>query len=402
MIHTILSMVFWLLLFIVFYTYIGYGIVVWALVHIRQLLGKHHPVPDDPTFLPAVTLVIPAYNEIDYVKEKIKNSYALNYPAHLLHILLVTEGSNDGTTEYVQQISQVNGQVKGLGGLVRRGKVEAINVAMEQIKTAIVIFTDANTMLNVDSVKLIVRHFKDEKVGAVSGEKRIKTVDTDSVAGSGEGLYWKYESFLKKLDTQLYSVVGAAGELFAIRTSLYEPVEKDTLLDDFIISLRIAEQGYRVIYEPDAYASERPSHSIGDEQKRKVRIAAGGFQAINRLRRLNNVFRYGWLSFQYISHRVLRWAVTPFLLPAIVVINALLLLFTDGNEQLFYAFFLLGQLTFYGAALLGHYFESRNVRVKALFVPYYFSFMNWCAILGYNRYRAGIVSGAWEKSRRAK
>jgi cellulose synthase/poly-beta-1,6-N-acetylglucosamine synthase-like glycosyltransferase len=399
--YQLLVVIFWISVFIVFYTYLGYGLVAWLLVKVRKSLKIGYPVPEDSDFSPAVTVVIPAYNELDYIDEKLQNTLALNYPAYLLHIFFVTEGSNDGTTEFVENQARSNPRIKFLGGQQRRGKVPAINAVMPHITTPITIFTDANTALNPLSIKMIVRHFSDPQVGAVSGEKRIKTLQTDTAAGAGEGLYWKYESFLKKLDTQLYSVVGAAGELFAVRTELYEEVEKDTLLDDFMISLRIAQKGYRVIYEPEAYAMERPSHSMQDEQKRKVRIAAGGFQAIHRLRKLNNIFRYGMLSFQYISHRVLRWAVTPFLLPFILFLNLLLTVAGSSSSRRFYLFLLMGQVLFYAGAYVGYYFENRNRRVKWLYVPYYFTFMNWCALLGYDRYRKGIVTGAWEKSRRA-
>ncbi len=384
----------WLLIFLVFYTYLGYGIFLWLLLKVR---GKKKSLFNDQ-YQPEVTLVIPAYNEMTCLAEKVENSLHLNYPAHLLKILFVTEGSTDGSTEWLQQQYGTNERISVMGGTQRRGKIEAINRAMQQVRTPLVIYTDANTNLNPDAVSNIVRHFADSKVGAVSGEKRIQTFDNEAAAGAGEGLYWKYESFLKKLDTDLHSVVGAAGELFAIRTELYEHVEKDTLLDDFMISLRIASRGFRVVYDPEAYALERPSFSIGDEKKRKVRIAAGGFQSIARLSHLLNIFRYGWLSFQYISHRVMRWAVAPFALPLILLVN-LVLAFSTGGW--FYKALLLAQIGFYGAALLGYYFENRKLRIKALFVPYYFSFMNWCAILGYFRYKNGLSSGIWEKVRRA-
>ncbi|ADB39852.1 glycosyltransferase family 2 protein [Spirosoma linguale] len=392
-----------LMLLAVFYTYLGYGLVIYLIVRLRNLMGKKRPVPNDSSFVPDVMLVVPAYNERDCIDEKVNNSLALDYPSDKLHILFVTEGSTDGTTELVEQYAATNPRVHVMGGRQRLGKIEAVNQAMHGIKAPFVIFTDANTTLNSASIKHIIRHFADPNVGAVAGEKRIQLLSSEAAVGSGEGLYWKYESFLKRLDTELYSVVGAAGELFAIRTELYEQVEKDTLLDDFVISLRIAERGYRVVYEPDAYALERPSFSVGDEKKRKVRIAAGGFQAISRLQPLLNIFRYGWLSFQYTSHRVMRWAIAPFCLPLILVLNALLLtlpgngLFPDTVYQgLFVA-----QLGFYSAALLGYYLEDRQIRVKMLFVPYYFSFMNGCALLGYVRYRRGNDNGIWEKVRRA-
>ncbi|MBC7891005.1 MAG: glycosyltransferase family 2 protein [Sphingobacteriaceae bacterium] len=398
-----LEILLWSLVLAVFYTYLGYGLILFVLVKLRRLAGRTHPVPDDLAFLPEVTLVVPAYNELDCVDEKVRNSLALDYPPEKLHFLFVTEGSTDGTTELIENWALHNARISGLAGSVRRGKIEAVNQAMHLVKTPVVIFTDANTQLNPAAVRRIVRHFADPKVGAVAGEKRIQLLDSEAAAGAGEGLYWKYESFLKRLDTELYSVVGAAGELFAVRTELYEPVEKDTLLDDFVISLRVAERGYRVVYEPDAYALERPSFSIGDEKKRKVRIAAGGFQAIARLHPLLNVFRHGWLSFQYTSHRVMRWAVAPFCLPLILVLNVLVVVLPGVGllPPLLYAGLLLAQVAFYAAAWLGYYLEDRRIRVKLLFVPYYFSFMNGCALLGYLRYRRGQDTGIWEKVRRA-
>ncbi|MDQ1086928.1 glycosyltransferase family 2 protein [Siphonobacter sp. SORGH_AS_1065] len=395
MIQLFLESLFWLLIFLVFYTYLGYGIFLWFLVKIRGKKKSRF----NADYQPEVTLVIPAYNEMNCLAEKVQNSLTLNYPAHLLKILFVTEGSTDGSTEWLQQQYGSNERISVMGGAQRRGKIEAINLAMQQVHSPLVIYTDANTNLNPDAIPNIVRHFADAEVGAVSGEKRIQTFDNEAAAGAGEGLYWKYESFLKKLDTDLHSVVGAAGELFAIRTELYEHVEKDTLLDDFMISLRIASRGFRVVYDPEAYALERPSFSIGDEKKRKVRIAAGGFQSIARLPHLLNIFRYGWLSFQYISHRLMRWAVAPFALPLIFLINLLLALMTEGW---FYPALFIAQVGFYAAAILGYYFENRKLRIKALFVPYYFSFMNWCAILGYFRYKNGLSSGIWEKVRRAQ
>ena len=395
----ILKILFWLCIALVSYTYIGYGLVAWILVKVRKVLGKQFKKYNDPSFMPRVTLVIPAYNEMSCINTKVKNTFGLDYPADKIEVLFVTEGSNDGTTEYIQSLANVYSNLRLIDGDTRRGKIEAMNIAIKTITTPIVIFTDANTNLNHQVVRNIVRHFQDPKVGAVAGEKRIETEGSEAAAGAGEGLYWKYESFLKKLDTELFSVVGAAGELFAVRTDLFGEVEKDTLLDDFMVSLRIAAEGYRVIYEPDAYASERPSFSIQDEMKRKVRIAAGGFQSIVRLDFLLNIFRYGLLSFQYVSHRAMRWAVAPFCLPLIFLLNIALFLTNTGS---FYRLIMLVQIAFYLMAIIGYYLENQKIRVKLLFVPFYFSFMNYCAIKGYFRYRNGLTSGIWEKVNRAE
>jgi cellulose synthase/poly-beta-1,6-N-acetylglucosamine synthase-like glycosyltransferase len=394
---------FWICIGLVVYTYVGYGFVAWFFVKIRKALGLTFKKYNDPTFLPVVTLVVPAYNEMSCIEAKVINTFGLDYPSDKFEVLFVTEGSNDGTSEYIASLQDKYPNLRMIAGDTRRGKIEAMNIAMKTIHTPIVIFTDANTTLNQLVIKNIVRHFQDPKVGAVAGEKRIQTEGTEAAAGAGEGLYWKYESFLKKLDTELYSVVGAAGELFAVRTDLFEHVEKDTLLDDFIISLRIAANGFRVIYEPEAYASERPSFSIQDEMKRKIRIAAGGFQAIARLGFLWNIFKYGLLSFQYVSHRAMRWAVAPFCLPLLVIIN-FTILFTGSTllNEYIYHLLMIGQIAFYALALLGYNLENKKIRVKILFVPYYFSFMNYCAIKGYLRYRNGLTSGIWEKVKRAE
>lgn len=401
--NLVLEFIFWLCIGLVVYTYIGYGILVWILVKIRKIIGKQFKKYNDPTFLPNITLAIPAYNEMSCIEAKVKNTFSLDYPAEKMEILFVTEGSNDGTSEYIHSLQATYSNLKMIAGDVRRGKIEAMNLAIKTIHTPIVIFTDANTNLNNQVIRNIVRHFQDPNVGAVAGEKRIETQGGEAAAGAGEGLYWKYESFLKKLDTELYSVVGAAGELFAVRTDLFGEVEKDTLLDDFMVSLRVAANGFRVIYEPHAYASERPSFSIQDEMKRKIRIASGGFQSIVRLGFLCNIFRYGLLSFQYISHRAMRWAVAPFCLPLIFFIN-LVLIFTlpISQNSSIYSLFMWGQTIFYLMAVVGYNLENKKIRVKLLFVPFYFSFMNYCAIKGYFKYRNGVTSGIWEKVKRAE
>ena len=385
--------------FVVFYTYIGYGLLAWLLVKFR---GKRD-VASNLSELPHVTIIVPAYNERDYLPGKLQNCLAQDYPADRLHLLFVIEGSTDGSAEFLAQQQVPNLRI--LSGMERLGKIAAMNRAMQQVKTPITIFTDANTQLNHEAVSRLVSRFTDG-VGAVTGEKRIQVDNAESAAGSGEGFYWRYESFLKKIDAELHSIVGAAGELFAIRTDLYETVEPDTLLDDFIISLRIAGRGYRVEYAPDAYALERPSHSVSEEKKRKVRIAAGGFQAMKRLAYLLNVSKYGLLSFQYVSHRVLRWAVTPFCLPLLLVLNGLILVVLQtGNTypatEIYWWIMLLGQSIFYVAAYVGYVLENRQTRWKLTFVPFYFVFMNWCVLLGFARFNRGNLSGVWEKSKRA-
>lgn len=392
-----IEIIFWVLLFIVFYAYLGYGILLFFLVRIKRLFSvKKKKMNED--YEPDVTLFVAAYNEKDYVDAKVRNSFEMEYPKEKIHQVWVTDGSNDGTPDILRKYKDKGIEVYHED--VRGGKIGAMNRGMKFIKTPIVIFSDGNTMLGKESVQRIVDMFKDPKVGCVSGEKRIFSKDSDAAVGS-EGIYWKYESKLKKWDAELYSVVGAAGELFAVRTELFQEVEKDTLLDDFIISLRIAMNGYTIQYDPEAYAIESASANVQEELKRKIRIAAGGIQSIIRLSPLLNPFKHGVLSFQFISHRVLRWTLAPIALPLIFIANLILAIyFGFDNFSNIYTLLFYAQIIFYAAALLGWYFENRKIKIKLLFIPYYFFVMNYAVFLGFRRYLAGQQSVNWERAKR--
>ncbi len=389
-----MKIIFWASLFIVAYSYVLYGMLVWLLIFIRNIFSKEEIQPFDLKFLPPVSLVIATYNEEAIIGKKIANTLALDYPKEKLDVYFVTDGSTDATNE----ILKMHPNIKILFRAERSGKVAAINHAMEFVDTPYVIFCDANTFLNRGCVKEIIKHYTDEKIGAVAGEKKVIDVSLkNTAAGSGEGLYWKYESILKKLDARFYTVVGAAGELFSMRTNLYEPVDTGILLDDFMISMNICRKGYRVMYEPLAYAMEAPSMSIKEEQKRKIRISAGGFQSIYLLKDLLNIFKYGKLSFQYISHRVLRWAVCPLLLPIIFILNAILAF--AAHEKIF-VYLLTAQIVFYATAFTGWLFAQKNIKIKILYVPYYFLFMNIALYAGFVRYINKKQTVLWDKAQR--
>lgn len=382
--------IFWFSLFVIFYTFLGYGILLYILLRIRRLVRGRRVAPTVGNNLPTLTFVVAAYNEEGIILEKIQNTLGLNYPADKLNVIFITDGSSDRTPDIIRDFPQI----QLLHSPERRGKILAIHRAMKFVNSEIAVFTDANAFLNKDALALIARHYADSAVGAVSGEKRVLAGEQADATG-GEGVYWKYESTLKKWDSELYSVVGAAGELFSVRTSLYKDVEADTILDDFMISMLIAKQGYRIVYEPDAYATELSSDNIGEELKRKVRIAAGGIQSILRLLPLLNPFVYPVLSFQYVSHRVLRWTVTPFFMILLFLVNILIVLKTDS---VFYQVTLGGQVLFYLLAALGWGFEKRNIKIKGFFVPFYFCFMNYAVFAGILRYFRGKQSAVWEKS----
>lgn len=389
-----ISFLFFFCLFLVFYTYIGYGIILWIAVKVKERFMPPKK-PELPEILPEVTLFISAYNEAKVIDAKMGNCLLIDYPEDKLKIYWVTDGSSDKTNEILAEYPDVT----VLFQPERRGKTAAINRGMKLVKTPVVVFTDANTMINKGAVKEIVKAFTDPRTGCVAGEKRIAVKEKDTASSGGEGAYWRYESALKELDSRLYSTVGAAGELFAIRTSLFEEMPEDTLLDDFILSLQIAKKGYRIAYCKNAYAMESASLNMKEEEKRKVRIAAGGIQAVRRLRPLLNIFRYGCLSFQYVSHRVLRWTITPVALFLLIPLNITLLLM-QATPAWLYQLFAAGQILFYLMVLLGWHLARRSTQSKLLFVPYYFLFMNINVFKGRVYLKNFKGNAVWEKAER--
>lgn len=381
-----LAAAFWSAAGIAAYTYVGYALVIALLA--RTTCRAHRMRP----LTPRVSLLVAAFNEEDVIEAKLVNCLELDYPRELLEIVVVADGSTDRTPELAARFRKEG--VRVAYRPERRGKIHALNRVIPLLEGEIVVSSDANSMLNPESLRMLVRHFADPRVACVAGEKRILRRACD--VSAGEGLYWRYESYLKRCDSALSSVMGAAGELIALRRSLYEPVEEDTLLEDFVISMRLVQAGYRVIYEPAAYSIEEASPSIGEEFKRKTRIVAGGWQAVVRLAPLL-VPRRPLITFQYVSHRVLRWVLVPFLLILALVANGLLALRGDP----FYGALFLGQALFYGLAAFGWVRQARGGRHFLYYVPFYFVFLNYAALVGCLRFMRGTQRVTWEKVRRA-
>ena len=391
-----LKILFWATLVIVFYTYLGYGILLYLIIRIKRLVKGSPtptPMPTDEE-LPTMTLMICAYNEQDVVAEKMENTRALDYPKDKFRVMWVTDGSNDRTNELLAAYPEVD----IVYSPERRGKTAALKHGLREIKTQYVAFTDANTMINSGAMKEIARLFMDKTVGCVSGEKRVAARKEGEMAAEGEGLYWRYESTLKKWDSELYSTMGAAGELYAMDPKLCRDVPDNALLDDFMMSMYVVDEGHRIAYAPDAYALEYGSADIHEESKRKRRIAAGGLQSIWWLRKMLNPFRQPLVAFQYISHRVLRWSVTPIAMILLLIINAILVVMGAGC---FFTIMLIMQLLFYLAALLGYILSERGHRNKLLYTAYYFVFMNLNVFRGMVYLRSHRNSGAWEKAKRS-
>lgn len=389
------EILFWILILIVFYTYLGYGILIFVIVKLKGLIQNMRVSDCSEQILPEVTLLIAAYNEEDVVRQKMENTLNLNYPKDLLKVVWITDGSNDNTNVILSEYPDVI----ILHEALRKGKTSAINRAIQFIKSPIVVLSDSNTLLNKEAVVELVKPFSDKRVGCVAGEKRVSVLEKDNASSGGEGIYWKYESFLKIYDSRLYSVVGAAGELYAIRRELFEELSPDTLLDDFQISLSIAEKGYLVKYCRDAFATECGSLNIEEERKRKIRISAGGLQAIIRMPQLLNFSRHPLLTFQYISHRVLRWSITPVSFFLLLPLNIFLAV---NTESLIFKSLLILQILFYLLAIIGGVCRNRRIETKILFIPYYFFFMNFSVfqgliyLIGINKSKVGI----WEKAKR--
>lgn len=380
---------FWFSLALIVYTYIGYAIVIALLARLK---GKQTAPAFKVEEMPTVTLVIPAYNEEDFIQTKIENSLKLHYPDDKLEILFVADGSTDRTAQIIQQFPQV----KLLFDNRRGGKAAAINHALEHVNTVIVVFNDANTILETDTIYKLVQPFAEANVAASSGEKQILVRQEDGTQAQGEGLYWKYESYLKRKDAETHSVMGAAGELIAFRTSKVEKLDENTILDDFMMTFRLIEQGYRVAYVPEAKATETASATVNDELGRKVRIAAGGWQAMSRLTSLLKFWKTPLVSFMYISHRVLRWSISAFALPIVIILN--LFLIPEGDV---YRLFAMAQLGFYLLSFIGYLQQNGSKQHKLFYVPFYFTLMNYAVWAGFFRYAKGSQSAVWTRVARA-
>ncbi len=389
----IVTIFFWISLGILFYCYMGYGVLVLLFTTLRSFFAPSSKKGSSENTLP-VTLIITAYNEEKILEQKILNTLSIDYPVDKLQLIFITDGSVDGSEKLVRQYPSI----VLLHQPERRGKYAAIKRAMKQVQTPVVVFSDANTILNPDCIKKIASHYTNAKTGGVAGEKKIARNKTISAVGEAEGLYWQYESFMKKIDASLNTVTGAAGELFSIRTALFKELDDELILDDFVISMQICMEGYKIEYEPGAFATELPSATLAEEQKRKIRISAGAYQSIGYLKECLNIFKYPLLSFQYISRRLLRWIFCPVML--IVLLFSNIFIVTYQSSIGFYNWVLYAQTIFYVLAVMGWLFVQSGKRAGLITIPFYFLFMNYCLVKGFIKFVKGKQSVLWEKSLR--
>ncbi len=366
--------------------FVLYPLLVKALARLRS----RPRAAQQATALPKVSLVIAAYNEERVLAAKLANSLALDYPAELLEIIVVSDGSTDRTHEIASDFADRG--VVALHDPPRNGKSAALNRAVAAAAGEIVLFSDANNDFNAGALRTMVRHFADEEVGGVCGRKSIVAA-ADRQASEGDGLYWRYEAAIKKAESDLGIMTTADGEIFAIRRALWHPIPAEVINDDAEITFAMVRDGYRIVYEPDAVSSELASAQLEEDFRVKVRMIAGGFQTVQRHWRqlLPPRSAFAWA---FLSHKLLRWLI-PLLLVAFLFSSMVLAASPLG------ALLLAGQVLFYGVALLGWHAGRRHDLPVWQYVPLYFSLMNVAAILGLRRFLAGDgVTTIWQKASR--
>lgn len=382
-----IKIVFWLSVFFLFFVYFGYPIMLGAIASFRHVLTKA-----DETHEPAVSLIIAAYNEEAVIGEKIENSLKLDYPKDKLEIIVFSDASTDRTDEIVKGYADQGVKLLRIEG--RKGKTYCQNEAAKVAQGEILVFSDANSMYEPGAIRKLVRHFADERVGCVSGELRYRDGEKSV---EGERVYWGYEQTIKRLESRISSLVTANGSIYAVRKSLYEPLQADAI-SDFIEPFKIVGKGYRVIYEPEAIAWETTAKDPKKEFRRRVRIVTRSVHSLlgdRSLLSLLNPVKYGMFSIQLWSHKVLRWLSGLFLL-LIFVFNVPLL-----DQGLIYMIAMVTQAAFYLLALWGFLTEVvlKQRAPKLPHVVYYF-LLSCCAMLKgvYNGLR-GRAMITWQPSR---
>lgn len=384
---------FWVFLGLIVYSYFGYTLFLLIISTVKKYITSKKNNSNTFSY-PNLTIVIAAYNEEKNIEEKVLNTNNQDYPHDKIVQLWVNDSSSDRTKELLSQFPNIT----LLNQPERKGKIAAINLAMQYVKTPITVFSDANAMLSSNAIKKLVEPFSNPNVGCVAGEKRIHMNSVENAAATGEGIYWRYESLIKKLESDCSSALSATGELFAIRTELYQKVESDTILDDFVISTNVVKRGFLVKYIPEAQASEKASANIIEEKKRKVRIAAGSFQVLFRNLELINPFKYPMFSFQLFSHKLLRWFVLPLSLLLIPFLN--LLIVTHISQNPIYFTTLAIQLAIFIAIIAGWKLKDKQISSKWIFIPFYLFMMNISIVQGFIRFVKGKQNVKWDKSLR--
>ncbi|GGY80107.1 glycosyltransferase family 2 protein [Marinobacter zhanjiangensis] len=367
------------------YVYAGYPCALWLLTLGRT--GATHRMWDTR---PSVALIISCYNEASVIRDKLENALALDYPKDKLTIVVVSDGSDDGTDDIVREYALAGVQLIRQEG--RLGKTMGLNLAMEKLDSEVTVFSDANALYAPDAIGKLVRNFADEKVGYVVGAALYTDKDSGASA-QNENLYWRYELAIKAMESRLHSVVGGDGAIYAIRSHLWQPLDQKDI-NDFVNPLQIIARGYRGIFEPEARCYEETAGDFGREIARKERIVNRSIRGLMRVKATMNPFRVGIFAWQVVSHKLLRWLIPLFL--ALAAIGSALLA-TQG-----FGFF---QLITVGAVLLlllagrGHLARDKNSLSIWVSVPYYFVMVNLYSLKGILRALRGETQVTWSSAR---
>jgi cellulose synthase/poly-beta-1,6-N-acetylglucosamine synthase-like glycosyltransferase len=384
--------IFWAAVLLLLHTYLLYPLSLFVWDGAREVMGTFRFFRGEqaglarphPTLAPTVTLVVPAHNEESCILEKLSNCLSLDYPEDKLEVLVGNDGSTDATERLIASCSDE--RIK-LSSAPRGGKVAVLNRCIEAARGEIVVLTDANTVVHRSALRALVRHFAAPEVGAVCGRLRLVNPSRKEYE---ESLYWAYESLIKFYEGKHGAVLGANGGLYAIRRSLFERLPKDTIVDDFVIPLRILSKGFRVLYDPEAVAEEETTENYGLEFGRRARIAAGDFQSIKLLKGILSP-RRGFAAYAFWSHKLLRWA-APLLMTAAFAANFALLRFR------IYQMLLVAQLAFYLLAWAGSRVPMQGRLKRLASTVRYFVVMNLAFVVGFWRFVRKTQAAAWTRT----
>jgi cellulose synthase/poly-beta-1,6-N-acetylglucosamine synthase-like glycosyltransferase len=367
------------------FSYAGYPALMFALSHILK-----RPVRRDD-ITPRVSVIIAAYNEERDIGAKLKNTLWLDYPRDRMEIIVASDCSTDQTDDIVRGF--------GAQGVILRqqperfGKTVAQNRAVKISSGEILVFSDATTMYKRDAIRKIVRNFADPEVGCVAGQL-IYANSSSSAVGDGCRSYWGYEKFLKRCESQVGSLIGVSGCLYAVRRICHARLAND-MIDDFVIATEIHLQGLRTIYEPEAIAVEDANRRARDEFRMRVRVIKQTLSALHRYRHTLNPFRHKMFAFQMIAHKALRYA-APFLLIAAFIASG-----WGSGSVVWLRFAFIGQLALYGAAIAGLVRERRKLKLGLLAIPYYFALANAASLVAFWKALRGDAYVTWEPIREA-
>lgn len=375
--------IFWISIFTVFYTYAGYSLFIMLL---SRFFNKK---VNKGAIEPSVTFLITAYNEEKNIAQKLENTLQLDYPENKLEILVASDGSTDRTDEIVRGFARRGVKLVRVEGRV--GKTETQNQAVKKASGDIIIFSDATTRYEKANIKNFVRNYNDPTVGAVSGRYEYYN-PTGATIGIGNILFWKFENFIKSSQTRIKTITGCCGCIYSVRRALYEPLPPD-IISDLVEPLKILEKGYRIAFEPEAVAYEETTEKASEEFHMRIRVISRGMRGLLYMKKLFNPLRYGFVSFQLFSHKLLRWLM-PIFMAAILISNIFLL----GST--FYNVIFALQAVFYAMALAAWLGEKANIRFKVLSIPLYFSTVNIASLISLYKTIKGYKAVTWETQRK--